>query len=98
VIGTPRRRACADATRRSIVHFHRLDGRPGLFIVTAASRRSEDPVRLTGRTGTEAFERVLAVDGTLPSETVPLEGAITPFNLATGAPNTLTDRERLLPA
>ena len=52
------------ATRRSIVHFHRLDGRPGLFIVTAASRRAEDPVRLTGRTGTEAFERVLAVDGT----------------------------------
>jgi hypothetical protein len=52
------------ATRRSIVHFHRLDGRPGLLIVTAASRRPEDPVRLTGGTGTEAFEGVLAVDGT----------------------------------
>ena len=50
------------ATRRAIVHFHRLDGRPGLLIVTAASRRSEDPVRLTGRAGAEAFERVLAVD------------------------------------
>jgi hypothetical protein len=52
------------ATRRAIVHFHRLDGRPGLLIVTAASRRSEDPVLLTGRAGTEAFERVLAVEGT----------------------------------
>jgi hypothetical protein len=50
------------ATRRSIVHFHRLDGRPGLLIVTAASRRPEDPVLLTARTGTEVFERVLAVD------------------------------------
>jgi hypothetical protein len=52
------------ATRRAIIHFHRLDGRPGLLVVTAASRRSEDPVRLTGHTGTEAFEHVLAVDGT----------------------------------
>ena len=52
------------ATRRAIIHFHRLDGRPGLLVVTAASRRAEDPVRLTGHTGAEAFEHVLAVDGT----------------------------------
>jgi hypothetical protein len=50
------------ATRRAIVHFHGLDGRPGLLVVTAASRRPEDPVRLTGQAGTEAFDRVLPID------------------------------------
>ncbi|HET6896898.1 MAG TPA: hypothetical protein VFK70_01055, partial [Vicinamibacteria bacterium] len=52
------------ATRRSIVHFHRLDGRPGRLVVTAASRRPEDPVHLTGRAGAEAFDRVLGVEAT----------------------------------
>ena len=59
------------AGRRAIVHVGPLDGRAGALIVTAASRRSEDPVRLTGRTGTDAFERVLAVDAAPVTVAIP---------------------------
>ena len=59
------------AGRRVIVHFHGLDGRPGILVLAASSRRADGPVHLVG--GVDATTATSpSVDVVLPVAPLPL--------------------------